>query len=652
MTYLSHRRNNIVRSNRRGFTLVEAMIAVTMTLLIMMALATAFKRLSDDISQGRARLALSDQLRGISEVLRNDLAGLTVSGDPSSKVSKSGYLLYYEGPLCDHTAVTAPINNKLSDPAAKLEENLSTSKYGDFDDILMFTARANGDWFKGRVPLALVKGPTGAPITVDDWVNTIVVASEYAEIAYFMLPMETVAGTEFPTIAYTTTAGLPFTPSFDDNDTAVNPSLNQFIVGTATDNLLPNGTGNAIPDRLALCRRVLLILPSLNVQTSPPPALFDNGPDSIRGGVYETDNLTQRTHMENAYQRCDLSVRRVPGNTAGPASVAANSLDDLTNPLNRFAHTVLRINNSNNTTLPFLSLTGPIALQRYALSGQSIDISGSASGFLPSNFLRRRFFNNGGAVQSGGVTGAEILATNCVAFDLKGFDPSVRLLYHRGVDGVDSSAGVAISSLGASGSDDVVVSPSDPGYGTSVGYITANTATLAQATASQGAFVDIGWALKNPLTRSTARTDVFSTNLSLVNASNNYTAAFQKSGKVAVLGSLFAVFQPSYDSYTDAFEHDGYEQSASGGNGTVFTRGMEWLQGGTPPYGATADRGVNGIDDDMGSGLDGQIDDDTEKDSSPPIAAVMPAIQAFIRLEDARAGVIQQIAVTQDLVTQ
>ena len=53
----------------------------------------------------------SDQLRGVSEILRNDLAGLTVETDPTSKATKSGYFLYYEGPIADHHPVTCPINS-------------------------------------------------------------------------------------------------------------------------------------------------------------------------------------------------------------------------------------------------------------------------------------------------------------------------------------------------------------------------------------------------------------------------------------------------------------------------------------------------------------------------------------------------------------
>ena len=226
---------------RLGFTLIEALIAVTMTLIIMLALAQGFKRLSDDISKGRARLSLSDQLRGVSEILRNDLAGLTVDCDPTAKTTKSGYFLYYEGPIADHHPVTVPINNL---PGGTTEEQLSTSKYGDFDDILMFTARSKGDWFRGRVPLAIVKGVASGgnyTSTLSDWTQTVVVASEYAEIAYFMMPgiVPTSNGTYEQYIA-----NPNLTLPIIDRDSPVNPSPTPAMPAYFTP------TGNGIPDRL------------------------------------------------------------------------------------------------------------------------------------------------------------------------------------------------------------------------------------------------------------------------------------------------------------------------------------------------------------------------------------------------------------------
>ncbi|MFN9914779.1 MAG: hypothetical protein ACK53L_19480, partial [Pirellulaceae bacterium] len=90
----------------------------------------------------------------------------------------------------------------------------------------MFTARAKSEWFRGRVPLALVKGASGGnyvPIAAD-WIQTVVVASEYAEIVWFAMPEiePTSSGQTDPAFVYQTAPNykLPVV----DADTPVNPA--------------------------------------------------------------------------------------------------------------------------------------------------------------------------------------------------------------------------------------------------------------------------------------------------------------------------------------------------------------------------------------------------------------------------------------------
>jgi hypothetical protein len=684
-------RCRVSRNVRSAFTLIEALIAVTMTLVIMLALAQGFKQVSNDISEGRARLNLSDQLRGVSELLRNDLAGITVVCDPQSKETKNGYFMYYEGPLADHHPVTCPVNNVLG---GKTEENLSASRFGDFDDILMFTAKAKGDWFKGRVPLALVKGATmagGGTYTgyMDaDWQRTVVVASEYAEIAWFMMPklQPTASGGTNPDFIYQTNANL--TPPIVDNTVPVNPgaTVPPFAAGA-----FQGGVGDGIPDQMSLCRRVLLILPQLN---RPVGTLF-NEPlagvptanerlQAARLSVSGAEHLVLRA----AYQRCDLSVRRAQGSVNATQPIIANSLDDLANPMNRFAHIVLPGATvgagGNDTSMPILSLTGPIAIQQLAVNGNlsfaaRTDGNFPEVGFLNPQFMKRRF-DSAGAVEVaddeelGGtvevLTNEEVVANNCIAFDLKGFDSAARMLFHVGADGLpgvasvdDDNNGTADdrAELGFAGSDDVEVSPSDPGYGETIYSIGATppAATLADYTARFGSFVDIGWPMKRWQASIAARqvdvtkipVGIRETALSgLLKGTTNYGEGLLKSGRVvATTLSTPQIFQPCFDSYTSAFERDGFQQKDVGSsNGTIFQDGLDWLQRNPSPSPATADLASNGIDDDA----NGLVDDFAEQDSSPPILNAMPAVQALIRVEDVNAGVIQQIAVTHDLATQ
>jgi type II secretory pathway pseudopilin PulG len=674
---LSSRYSQAIHQRRIGFTLIEALIAITMTLVIMLALAQGFKRLSDDISKGRARLALSDQLRGVSEILRNDLAGLTVETDPTSKATKSGYFLYYEGPLADHHPVTCPINSL---PGGTPEQQLSTSKYGDFDDVLMFTARAKGEWFRGRVPLAIVKGAAaGLPVGTnypgyvdDDWLRTVVVASEYAEIAYFMMPsiVPTLNGAATPYEEYA--ANLNSSLTIVDRDSPVNPSPTPAMPGYFT------ATGNAIPDGFKLCRRVLLILPNLNL---PAGQLFAGGTlaPSIRLLANPvTTSLGSRRMLENAYQRCDLSVHRVPSPLAN-APIAANTLEDLANPLNRFAHVTLPGpvigGPPESRSMPILSLTGPLPLQQYALDpnislAARSDSTFPECGFIRPEFLKRTFDPTTGLVattenpENGNdvevLSNEEVLSTNCIAFDLKGYDPIARLLYHNGSDGIPNP-GTGWATLGASGTDDLVLSPSDPGYYDSIASLTGPTPqpTLDQLTASQGAFVDLGWGMKTRINAPPATTvvptltppsvaSIFRASLSGVEGVSP-ALSLRKSGRVFGAGTgpfIASLYQPCFDSYSEVFEHDGFRQRPTP-NGTIFTDGTDYVSTTAANLNpAMTDLASNGLDDDS----NGLIDDYVEQDSSPPILSAMPAVQALIRLEDSVVGVIQQIAVTHDLV--
>lgn len=96
------------RLNRRGLTILEVMIATTLTMLILLALTASFKRLSDAVTMGRTRITLSDQLRGIVQLLNKDLEMRTVGGKtPESFGSGNGYFKYLDGGMCDWSATVA-----------------------------------------------------------------------------------------------------------------------------------------------------------------------------------------------------------------------------------------------------------------------------------------------------------------------------------------------------------------------------------------------------------------------------------------------------------------------------------------------------------------------------------------------------------------
>ena len=139
---------------RRGLTLIEILIALTMTLIILGAMAQAFKFASAEIADGRAILEMSNRLRNAQQLLRTDLAGLTVEVKPHTDTPPNGYLEYVERTAKDST-----------------ELGTANGYLGDYDDILAFTSRNLEGTFRGRR-------------------NGEILLSTFAEIIWFTEPLD------------------------------------------------------------------------------------------------------------------------------------------------------------------------------------------------------------------------------------------------------------------------------------------------------------------------------------------------------------------------------------------------------------------------------------------------------------------------------
>lgn len=127
---------------RRGMTLIEMLVATTITLIMMGLVAQLFGVFGQGISGGRSVIELTDQMRSASWRLRQDLSGITaVPVPPLRPESEQGYLEIIEGPM-----------NDISDGMASLN--------GDCDDILMFTTRSPADPFVGRFENGTLESPT------------------------------------------------------------------------------------------------------------------------------------------------------------------------------------------------------------------------------------------------------------------------------------------------------------------------------------------------------------------------------------------------------------------------------------------------------------------------------------------------------------
>ncbi len=81
-----------------GYTLVEVLIATTLALMLMAAVAQMFAQLGTSVNNSRATLETADRLRACQLRLQMDIEGLTVTMLPSRRVeNEEGYLEYREG---------------------------------------------------------------------------------------------------------------------------------------------------------------------------------------------------------------------------------------------------------------------------------------------------------------------------------------------------------------------------------------------------------------------------------------------------------------------------------------------------------------------------------------------------------------------------
>lgn len=647
---------------RPGFTLLEVLIATAVTLLMMVSLAQIFKSIGDSMKQGRAALELNNRLRSVALRIRSDLENLTVVPNPPvTPKSGTGYLKMFDGSLTDYSGTLYSRAN----PTA-----LNISRFGDVDDIFMATVRAGDVPFKGKVPrFMLIDSADPIDISTDanangiaDDLEPVTIESQHAEIVIFAEPVVASSRTDIPGIV----------------NVARNPV---FMVSNPA--FFQDDDANGVPDAYRLHYRVLLIRPDLNrglgrLRANVAAGLFVAGPQTL----YMPDGTTSSLKspffdMAPIHSICDLSVRRVIDDGDGLSGsidyVAANSLEDLMNPSNRFAH-IHASASATNSTMPLLAL-GPANSNLYTAGSEPSGVLAGPGFDVGSSFLHpaytiqdvNSFYSL--ALPPPSRVGEDILASNILSFDVKGFDPGVPLLPSPGEDlapglqGIDDDGnGITdfasggepdLGELGWAGSDDVILSPNDPGYALQLGVTPIGT----------GEFVDIGWAHKTVTPFVAAGGSVPAganlwSQLSGYSQSNvaassllgtPYTNALYKSGMIVQTAGLSAgpprVYQPSFDSWTTSYEGDGVRQTElNGGRGTLFGTGTPreaWRAG-------LVDPATDGLDNNGANG----VDDMNETETSPPFPYRLPGLRISIRMEDPATRTVKQMSVAKEFVTQ
>jgi prepilin-type N-terminal cleavage/methylation domain-containing protein len=175
---------------RRGFTLVEILVAMALTIFILAILTQAFVVGADTFRSLKAVGDLNTSLRTASTALRSDLSAAHFEGmrrlsdskfwsGVNNGPPKFGYLYVYQGP-------PTAFNVEATDPDGIVIRRCNTH-------ILALTVRAAGDrqkdWFAATVPAGSPLLSLGVPDTRYTSAVSNVFTSQWAEVIYFMVPI-------------------------------------------------------------------------------------------------------------------------------------------------------------------------------------------------------------------------------------------------------------------------------------------------------------------------------------------------------------------------------------------------------------------------------------------------------------------------------
>ena len=130
--------------SRHAYTLVEILTATVLMIIIMMAVTIIFASVTETIGQSRATLEMSQRLRATGALLKQDLQNQTaIMAPPIHPRDASGYLQYAEGPI---GPVIDPSKVAWNSDLGEVDTTV-----GDIDDILMFTAKTEGQPYVGLI---------------------------------------------------------------------------------------------------------------------------------------------------------------------------------------------------------------------------------------------------------------------------------------------------------------------------------------------------------------------------------------------------------------------------------------------------------------------------------------------------------------------
>ncbi len=690
-------RRNSADRRPAGFTLIEMLIAMAITLVMIGAVVTLFANISNSVRNRRAVIEMSGQLRHARNMLQQDLQGATCNGLVWQRPDENqGYLEIIEGPQREGQASVLVDGTNNPDPTApnfnpEIDHRTSIlpssnvpfadptwytdgGSLGDYDDILMLTVRNEHEPFVGRVPLSDGSGPAIRPRTgpttvraFGEWESTTI-ESPLAEVVWYAIenPEEANDADGF--------FGEPGMRTIYRRALLIAPWINPYRVtdssGTIIDNFQLNGT-----DFTATPGLVRILVDNLN-----------------------QDDVAQAIASLIAFQeRFDLSVRLewdpLMGSD-GRWKIVANTLGDLTKRENRYGHIGYGFDNFASTPqfsrlypYPIVSLgidqtnsnvaiandrelTAPAPaadVDANLVNGNvaSYRINNGGTGYQAPPFVyftedvryqatARAMLNDEGEIVrvihgpvplSGERRGEDVMLTDSLGFDLRVYDPGAPLFAHTDTETVLEPTDPAW--LAAYVSNDNM---DDDGSGFIGNGNSAATPTFPFV--GQGAYVDLGYGFD---ARRLAAVPPFPAEL----PSPRFATAFSSSTlpwffAARALGDVYGnQLAPGYavfDTWSFHYENDGVNQDRTRYDGSG------WVQVDT-----LVDESINGLDD-VGSYSDGFVssstnprlgpDDVGERETVPPYDKPLRGVQVLLRLYERDSRQVRQVSVNQHFVPE
>ncbi len=384
--YSSMQRMAYRRAPRRGMTLVEMLVAMALSLIIILAVTQVFRLVGDNVLASRAVTEMAGQLRATSDQLRTDLGNLTVPVRPWTDATTGlGYFELYEGPFWDlglgPAAASAPPNPPVDPLNPRPIPWFRETSVGDFDDVLMFTARTDGEPFLGQVLGTIVPGPGNTLVLTYNPTVRTVISSKIAEIAWFT--------------------------RWDDW----------------------NGDAQPDPGEVTLHRRIFLILPNLdlsapNIQSLTPGQFFHGFDLSIR---YQKTAPNTFTKLPNSLQTLSLRQNRV-GHYVGGAFPVSGAGAIIEQP---FPYRLTRALLAPQGTAMTPGVDGSWGVDNVDDDGSGATDDVSEAGTFGSDDLARPiesvYSGQPWAITLGESYGSDVMLSSLLAFDVKVFDPGVTI---------------------------------------------------------------------------------------------------------------------------------------------------------------------------------------------------------------------------------